>query len=136
MGTLTIRAHHAESAKAVYNLPKDAITQMLIKMEYVSTENDPFVELINNFVDLFDNPKQRFKLKVGGLDFICEKCPKFKRRECNPEKPKKIVGEAFLTADYSDPSNDEKILKKYGLEVERVEEEIFTSEELKYLMDF
>ncbi len=102
-----------------------------MEFEYIQTPEHKFVDLIYSYKELFKNPKQRFKVKVGGLDFICENCPKYKNQTCNPNNPKLMVGAAFLITPKK-RLTDSQVIKKYGLE----EDEIYTTKELREKLKF
>jgi hypothetical protein len=129
---ITLRAHHIGSVKALFKSPRELIVFWLIKGDYIKSEKDPFVNSVYNLKSLFKSP-QTFKIKIGGLDLICEACPRHKIGKCNPNEPKnEIVGKVFLGGSYEGPLRDIEIVNKYDLSTERE----YTTEELRKIAGF
>ncbi len=126
MKTREIRAHHVGTAKALYLLPKQTIIETLINSGYIKTPEHDFVNFIYSYKKLFNNSNQKFRIKIEGLDFICENCPKYKNQTCDPLNPKKIIGSAFLISPEK-RLTDLQVAKKYNLK----EGQIYTAEELR-----
>ena len=129
--TIDISAHHIGGMKAVHLLSKEMIINELIKFDYIKTPEDPFVNLIYQSAQLFENPNQKFKIKIGKLDFICKECPKYKTKKCDPLNPKEILGPAFLITSEK-RLTDMKAVKKYGLK----EDQEYTAKELRKIAKF
>lgn len=125
---IEIRAHHIGTAKALYLLPN--FSDDFLGVHYL--ENDviirghPFSKIIEEFKKLFENPKQEFKIKIGGLDFICEACPRFQKKICDPNDPSSENPGRILDK-ISHMSGDIYVAKKYNLQ----EGCIYTAEELR-----
>jgi hypothetical protein len=129
---ITIRAHHIGSAKALFRLSKENILSWLIDTGYIQSQKDPFIETAYELKTLFES-QGKIKLQIGGLDFVCEKCPKYKNSKCNPNKPQEeIVGRTFLMGNYEGPLSDTDILNKYHLSLEKE----YTPDELRKIMNF
>ncbi len=129
---LTIRVHHLESTKALFKLPREVIISLLIKNNYIESDKDPFVSVAYSLKSLF-RMKQDIRLKIGGVDPICERCPKYRRKDCDPNRPqKKIVGRGFLGGGYEGPLDDISTRDKYNLNLKRT----YTTSELRKIADF
>ncbi len=130
--SLTIRAHHLKSAKALFKLPRGVIIGQLITHGYIDSPSHPFVGLVYRFKGIFErNP--RIKLKIGGLDVLCSHCPKYARGDCDPDNPRRgAVKPAFLRGDYEGPLSDMETIEKYNLDTGRT----YTVEELKGIAAF
>lgn len=130
--SLTIRAHHVESAKALFEVSREAMVASMIRLNYVDSENHPFVDLVYRFKRLFER-NARFKLKIGGIDVLCENCPVYHRGDCDPNKlQERVVGAAFLSGSYEGPLSDEDIVGKYNLDLKKT----YTAAELRKLAGF
>jgi len=131
--TLKIRAHHVETARILYPFTKERVKKTLVNGEYIKEENHPFATLIEQYLALFSNPSQEFKLKIGGLDFICKRCPKRKRKACNPFKQeKRILGPAFYNGNENIKGRDSEIVEEYDLDINKT----YIVEELKKIFKF
>jgi len=130
MNIIKIRAHHIESARRLFHLKQKDIAEILIGEKYIEKEEDPFVTLLTQYLNLFNNPLQQFKLKIGGLDLICLGCPELKRK-CKPRKDEEPRYNPLLR-DLEDLGRDSEIVEEYKLDINK----IYTAHELRKIFGF
>ena len=128
---IEIRVHHIGSVKAIHLFPKEVVIKELIKFNYIKTPEDPFVNLLHESAQLFENPNQRFKIKINKLDFICKECPKYKSKKCDPLNPKETRGPVFLITSEK-RLTDIEVAEKYGLK----EDQEYAAKELRQIVKF
>lgn len=127
---IIIRAHHLESIKLLYTLPRDLIIRALIELGYIKSSQDSFLDYVYKETErIFSNPRARLKISIGGLDFLCQECPIRRRDECAPENPGRA--KTLFLARYEGPETDEKTVQKYKLTGQD-----FTAQGLRAIIQF
>lgn len=130
---IDLRAHHVTSARYLHKTPFSTVVNGMKKLGYIENFTDPFIDTALRLKRLFKNPNQKFRINIGGIDFICGGgCGRRKNKQCDPENPRPNPFPAFVTGTYEDKIRDIEISKKYDL----IPEKIYTVAELKEKLNF
>jgi len=83
---IDLRAHHFKSARYLYKTPFSLVVNGMKKLDYIEKFTDPFIDTVISLKRLFNNPTQRFRVQIGGCDFVCYgQCKRRINNDCNPE---------------------------------------------------
>lgn len=131
MESLSLRAHHINSAKLLFRMPKKKIIEAMKRFGYIEHQSDSFVNIVySNLHKYFQKRSNKLNLTVGGLDIICENCSRNQKGTCHPEDQKEY--NIFISVNSSGKDADVKILDKYGLEANK----IYTVDEIRKMANF
>lgn len=101
------------------------------EFEYIDNQFDPFINIVyRNLKDYFERLSQKIRLKIGGLDIICESCKKHERNICKPNRTGKYS--IFSSGNSYGRDADVQILDKYGLKIDRT----YTVKEIRQAANF
>ena len=131
METLTLRAHHINSAKLLFQTPKEQIIDEMKRFGYIENNTNSFINIVySNLYEYFQRLSNKLKLTVEGLDVICENCIKLQKGICNPNNKEEYY--PFLSGSSFGKGADIQILEKYNLQ----DGKIYTVGELRKKLDF
>jgi hypothetical protein len=130
---ITLRAHHVQAAKLANKTSEEVFTEIgLIRLGYIDTSDHPFKKIAyDGLKKLFENPNNEIRVTVGGLDRLCNACPRREEGKCNPENPR--TGLARMSLEFYETSQaDEEIIEKYELQ----KDQVYTVKELREKLKF
>jgi|TARA_B100001971_G_C18179872_1_gene532129 hypothetical protein len=132
MNLINLRAHHLITAKLVHKTTKEVLLMGLKKLGYTKNKekNGDFADFIyEGLRNIFANPNQQIKINNGGLDIICNQCPKLQEKNCNPLNPQ---NQNTFLRPYEDKTRDIEIIQQYNLDISR----IYSIRELRKIIKF